>query len=213
MSTGGKETTEQFLDRLELKKNQRVLDIGCGIGGADFLMSQKYDVEVFGLDLSSNMISICWERSQAYANLKCRFEIGDVMKHDYPNNYFDVIYTRDALLHINNKRDLFGRIKKWLKPGGRLFISDYAHGGLPWSDEFTCYVEQRGYNLLTIQEYENLIKEYGFVNVRAEDKTQFFIDYSNKELDNFILNKDEFVKVNIYKFMVILFFCFKLFFL
>ncbi len=82
---------------------------------------------------------ICWERSQSYKNLKCRFEIGDVTKHDYPNNYFDVIYTRDALLHISDKKILFNRLKSWLKPGGKLFISDYTCSPKPWSDEFTWY--------------------------------------------------------------------------
>lgn len=194
VSTGGKETTEKFLDQLELKPNQRVLDIGCGIGGADFLMSQKFGVEVFGLDLSSNMISICWDRLQTNKNLKCRFEIGDATKHDFPNNYFDVIYSRDAFLHIPKKRVLFAKLKNWLKPGGKLFISDYTCGPKPWSDEFTCYVEQRGYDLLTIKEYEDLLNEFGFINIRAEDKTDFFIEYTKKELNDFIAKKDEFVK-------------------
>ena len=40
VSTGGQETTEQFLEMIGLKPNQRVLDVGCGIGGGDFFMSQ-----------------------------------------------------------------------------------------------------------------------------------------------------------------------------
>jgi phosphoethanolamine N-methyltransferase len=40
VSTGGPETTEKFLKTLDLQPGQRVLDIGCGIGGGDFLMSE-----------------------------------------------------------------------------------------------------------------------------------------------------------------------------
>lgn len=43
--------------------------------------------------------------------LQVRFEIGDVTKHEYPNGYFDVIYSRDALLHVPNKKALFNKFK------------------------------------------------------------------------------------------------------
>lgn len=194
VSTGGAETTEQFLKTLDLKENMRVLDVGCGMGGGAFLMSQKYGVEVFGLDLSSNMIGICWERTQNYKGVKTRFEIGDVTKHDYPNGYFDLIYSRDSLLHISNKKTLFNKFKTWLKPGGKIFITDYTCGEKPWSDEFTVYVEQRGYDLLTTSEYESALKDSGFINIKAEDKTDMFIDYLHKELAQLKNIKDEFIK-------------------
>lgn len=33
VSTGGADTTVEFLKQIDLKPNQRVLDVGCGIGG------------------------------------------------------------------------------------------------------------------------------------------------------------------------------------
>lgn len=203
-STGGSETTTAFLKTLDLKPNMRVLDVGCGIGGGDFLMSQQYGVEVFGLDLSSNAVGICWERAQSQKNLKVRFEIGDVTKHEYPPRYFDVIYSRDSLLHIQNKKAIFNKFKSWLKPGGKIFFTDYICGPKPWSDEFTVYVEQRGYDLLTLDEYQSMLKENDFVNIKAEDRTDMFDHYLKKELENFEKVKDEFVNefsIQDYKFI------------
>lgn len=54
---------QQFLDMLKLKESERVLDVGCGIGGGDFLMAEKYGVYVHGIDLSVNMILIAMERA------------------------------------------------------------------------------------------------------------------------------------------------------
>lgn len=195
LSTGGSETTTEFLKMIDLKPNMRVLDVGCSIGGGDFLMSQLYGVEVFGLDLSSNAIGICWDRAQNYKNkqLKVRFEIGDVSKQDYPNGYFDVIYSRDSLLHIHNKKSIFNKFKSWLKPGGKIFFTDYICGPKPWSDEFTVYVEQRGYDLLTFNEYEAVLKDSEFVNIKVMDKTDMFAHYLKKELDDFVKIKDEFI--------------------
>jgi phosphoethanolamine N-methyltransferase len=100
ISTGGPESTETFLKDLNLKEGQRVLDVGCGIGGGDFMMAEKYGVEVYGLDLSTNVICIAWDRAQSRKNLKLRFEIGDVTRHEFPAEYFDVIYSRDTILHL-----------------------------------------------------------------------------------------------------------------
>ena len=44
---------------LKLKANERVLDVGCGIGGGDFLMAGKYDVFCHGVDLSCQHGAAC----------------------------------------------------------------------------------------------------------------------------------------------------------
>ena len=54
---------QQFLEMLKLNENERVLDVGCGIGGGDFYMAEKYGVFVHGVDLSVNMILIAMERA------------------------------------------------------------------------------------------------------------------------------------------------------
>ena len=172
ITTGGQEQCEVFMKQLDFKENQRVLDVGCGVGGADFYMSEKYGVEVFGVDLRSNMVGLGWERlaviKNENKNLKVRFEIGDVTKLDYPAEYFDCIYTTDTLLHISDKKTLFNKFRYWLKPGGKLFCTDYCCGPKPWSDEFTVYVEQRGYELYTVNEYDSLLKDSGFINISVK---------------------------------------------
>jgi len=84
---------------LDLKPGQKVLDVGCGIGGGDFYMAENYDVHVRGIDLSVNMVSFAIERA---IGRKCsvEFEVADCTTKDYPENSFDVIYSVDTILHI-----------------------------------------------------------------------------------------------------------------
>lgn len=197
ITTGGAEQCQVFFDKLNLKENMKVLDVGCAIGGADFLMSQKYGAEVFGVDLRSNLIDIGWERltemKKNNPNLKVRFEIGDISKFSYSPEYFDVIYTTDTMLHIENKKDLFKKFEYWLKPGGKIFCTDYCCGAKPWSEEFKAYVEERGYDLLSVQEYDDLLKETGFVNIESKDETETFIKYSIKESEHLRSIKSQFL--------------------
>ena len=76
-----------------------------------------------------------------------------------------------------------------------IFVLKIISGPRPWSDDFIVYVEQRGYDLLTVGEYEKALNDVGFVNVKAEEITWTFVDYLIKELEKFINIKQEFIQV------------------
>ncbi|CAK9219100.1 unnamed protein product [Sphagnum jensenii] len=193
VSTGGLETTKEFVKKLELKEGDRVLDVGCGIGGGDFYMAEEYDVEVVGIDLSINMISLALERS---IGRKCaiEFEVGDCTKMNFPPSSFDVIYSRDTILHIQDKPTLFKKFYEWLKPGGRLLISDYCRSPSTPSPEFAAYIDQRGYDLHSVEHYGQMLEDAGFENVQAEDQTTQFIEVLNKELTATAEAREKFIE-------------------
>ena len=56
---------QEFVELLALKPDERVLDVGCGIGGGDFYMASKYGAFVHGVDLSVNMVTTALERAFA----------------------------------------------------------------------------------------------------------------------------------------------------
>ena len=99
-----------FCKLLDLKKGMRVLDIGSGIGGSAFLMAQKYGVNVHGIDLSKNMVGIARQSASKEIfpdNATVTFEICDATTVAFPSNTFDLIYSRDSILHIDDKLSLF----------------------------------------------------------------------------------------------------------
>ena len=169
--------------RLQLEAGQRVLDAGCGLGGGAFLLAQRYDVFVDGIDLSHNMI----ERAAARAaelgvTDKVSLFHGDVTELDRPGHY-DAIYSRDVFLHIDDKVKLLGNLHRLLRPRGRALFTDYCCGPRPWSDEFSRYVEQRGYSLLQPSDYAELIAEAGFHNVESADLSAEFLTILTTEID------------------------------
>ncbi|XP_047441495.1 phosphoethanolamine methyltransferase isoform X2 [Mugil cephalus] len=194
VSTGGFSTTKEFVDMLNLKPGQKVLDVGCGIGGGDFYMAKTFGVEVLGLDLSENMVDIAIERAISEKLPSVQFEVADATKRTFAEGSFDVIYSRDTILHIDDKLSLFKRFHSWLKPGGQLLISDYCCGKKPWTPAFEAYIKQRGYILYTVSEYGKFIEEAGFCSVQAEDRTAQFIQVMKTELQRAEAIKDEFIE-------------------
>ncbi|XP_054164626.1 uncharacterized protein LOC128962285 [Oppia nitens] len=197
LSTGGLETTKEIIPILELKKNQRVLDVGCGLGGHDFYMAENYGAVIDAIDLSKNMMSVAlrhFNRKPHIAN-NINFRICDVMTTPFDDNYYDVIYSRDALLHIKEKPQLFQSFYRWLKPGGRLVFTDYCRGDTDnQSDEFESYIKQRDYTLYKIKEYDQLMKNCGFVDVLAQDINDKFVDSLNRELKKLYSERKEFLQ-------------------
>lgn len=177
VSTGGAATTRDLcLSRLALRPGEAVLDVGCGIGGGDFLMAAEAGVTVRGLDLSVNMVLLAMERAAGGApgGARVRFEVADAMAADLAPAAYDVVYSRDTILHIPDKASLFRRLFATLKPGGRLLITDYCRAPGEPSPGFAAYIAQRGYDLRPVAEYGALLAAAGFADVAAEDVTPAF---------------------------------------
>ncbi|KAK2150790.1 hypothetical protein NP493_2730g00001 [Ridgeia piscesae] len=125
------------------------------------------------------------------------FEVSDATKRELSASSYDVVYSRDTILHIEDKKVLFIRLLKWVKPGGQLLITDYYYKEGLHSDDFSKYVTQQGYHLLSPAQYGKALDDVGFVNVIAEDRTEQFVDVLQKELNRTLAIKDVLDKVTI----------------
>lgn len=56
-------------------------------------------------------------------------------------------------------------LQKWLKPGGKLLITDYCCKDGEWSQKFTDYVDQRGYYLLAPPKYGQVNQDFYYIHV------------------------------------------------
>jgi phosphoethanolamine N-methyltransferase len=182
VSPGGEACARDCVTRLNLASGDRVLDVGSGLGGSAFLMATEYGARVHGIDLSAEMVAL--------ANRKCRqqglqdlvsFEQADCLDVTLSQAY-QAIYSRDVILHIEDKARLFDILRTALVPGGRLLFTDYCRGEGESSAEFDAYVAERGYHLYTVAEYTECLGRAGFDAVLGEDWTARFIDIHRREL-------------------------------
>lgn len=196
VSSGGLETTMAILDKCKhLNENSRVLDIGSGLGGGCLYIHQKFNCFVYGVDISENMIRIA--KSRNIENEKIKFEMCDILLKDFPENSFDLIYSKDSILHLSleEKKELFAKCRKWLKPNGVLLITDYcANNREQWDEGFKAYIKKRKYTLLSVEEYKNLILETKLKEVKAEEITSLWIECLTMELKKLEEKKEEFLK-------------------
>lgn len=96
------------------------VDVGCGIGGSTAALADKFNANVLGVDLSSNMISIAKERYSSRPDLK--FLVADALSIPIDSESVDLVYSRDTILHlsVDEKKLLFSKAFDWLKPDGQV---------------------------------------------------------------------------------------------
>jgi SAM-dependent methyltransferase len=105
----------------QLRPNCRAaLEIGCGKGEFSRRLAERSS-RVLALDLSPEMIRIA--RANSAPELNIEFQIADVMTYDLPTEGFDCIASIATLHHLP-LREILGKMKAALKPGGVLLILD-----------------------------------------------------------------------------------------
>ncbi len=105
-------------DKLNLKPGMRVLDIGCGWGGAAAFLAERYGVNVDGVTISRQQHE--WA-SQQHKSPQLRFRLMDY--RDISGQY-DAIYSIGMFEHVGpkNYRAYFHKVKSLLKPAGAFLL-------------------------------------------------------------------------------------------
>lgn len=126
--------------------------------------------------------------------LQVSLEISDCTRRAFPKESFDAIFSRDTLLHVHDKPHLFARLHETLKPGGQLLVTDYCRGAAEPSEEFSRYIQERAYDLHTVQSYRAMLEAAGFAVAEASDETARFVELLAGELGELQARRGEFVE-------------------
>jgi 2-polyprenyl-3-methyl-5-hydroxy-6-metoxy-1,4-benzoquinol methylase len=98
-----------------LKKETRLLEIGCSVGMFLFHI-KKYVREVIGIDYDS--------RAASFASRKCSCQVfdTDIEDTDLGEQTFDIICMFQVLEHVKNPYEFLEKYKRYLKPRGVIYI-------------------------------------------------------------------------------------------
>ena len=190
---GEPQVTREIIDQMQWAPGTRVLDVGSGLGGPAFLMASEYQARVTGVDLTQQIVDIAAKRQEEQGIAGVSFLQGDVHQLSWDGGAFDVIWSRETLLHVPDKDALFRKFYHWLAPGGAVMITDYARRVGRGSDKFESYIQESGYPLEELEPYGDHIRQAGFEQVIIQDQTDYLISILQDQLHKLDSRKQEFV--------------------
>jgi tocopherol O-methyltransferase len=126
----------QLIDRLAstagISAGERILDVGCGMGGTAIDLARRLGCRVTGLTLSP--VQQAWASLSAWwqgAGRLARFLRRDAEKAKFPPAAFDVVWSVECTEHLFDKPAFFRRGANWLRPGGRMALCAWLAGDGP----------------------------------------------------------------------------------
>lgn len=110
-----------------IKKDDLVLDVGCGVGGPAREIARFTGCNIIGLNNNDYQIMKANHYAKKF-NLDDRlsFVKGDFMKMEFEENSFDKVYAIEATCHAPHLEGVYNEIFKVLKPGGIFAVYEWV---------------------------------------------------------------------------------------
>ena len=114
-------------DKLNLKQDDLLLDMGCGEGRHTIGAYIEKPVNTFGFDLSYEDLQIAKGRLNDFdvSNKKeiCQFGVGDINTLPFKDESYNAVICSEVLEHVDSPEDSIKELIRVLKPGGVLALS------------------------------------------------------------------------------------------
>lgn len=166
----GLAATVELADRLPIRPSDRILDIGCGLGGPARYLAQRFGCTVNGIDITPPFVE-AGNKLTALLRMQDRvtIELGDGQQLPYADDAFDGAYTQHVTMNVADRARFFAEAARVLKPLAFFALTEHGlgpsgepHYPVPWS------ADGSGSHLCSPSETRALLEAAGFEDIDIE---------------------------------------------
>ena len=187
LSPGGSEEVAELLEGVEVK-DRKVLDVGCGLGGPSCALVERHGAaHGMAIDIEQPLIQKARNRALA-RNLagQVDFQVVSPGLLPFDDNAFDLVFSKDAFIHVADKPALYRECYRVLQEGGWIVQSDWFSGNQAFSLEMEAWLEREAeyvtFNIATLDSTVSVLGDVGFTHVASVDRNEWYKRYTRKEL-------------------------------
>lgn len=113
---------ELALARLAPRRDDAVLDLGCGCGTTtlDLAAAVGPGGQVTGIDIDADMLAVARREAAQAEAANVTYVQGDVQNHPFAHQAYDGIFSRLGTMFFDEPVAAFTNVHRALRPGGRL---------------------------------------------------------------------------------------------
>eukprot|EP01127_Copromyxa_protea_P005587 TRINITY_DN15486_c0_g1_i1.p2 TRINITY_DN15486_c0_g1~~TRINITY_DN15486_c0_g1_i1.p2 ORF type:complete len:358 (-),score=95.64 TRINITY_DN15486_c0_g1_i1:123-1196(-) len=117
----------RLADKIGIKAGDKVLDVGCGIGGPLSNIALNTGGHITGLNNNSYQVSRGNKIiAECGLDKTCNFIKGDFCHMPLPDASYDKAYAIESTCHAPSREDVFAEIYRVLKPGGVFGVYEWV---------------------------------------------------------------------------------------
>ncbi|MFX1534531.1 MAG: class I SAM-dependent methyltransferase [Promethearchaeota archaeon] len=117
---GGKISTEQLFDLLQLERDKdlKILEVGCGAGHTSCYYAKKLGCHVTGVDISEQMVESAKKRAKSQNLTNVDFRVASALDLPFKDNTFDVVIAESCTGVLPDRSRALQEYYRVLKVGG-----------------------------------------------------------------------------------------------
>lgn len=117
----------------QLQDGQHILELGCGWGSLTLWMASHYpQAQITGVSNSASQREYIMSQAKARGLSNIHIITADMNVFDTEQTY-DRIVSVEMFEHMRNYQVLYGKVARWLKPGGLFFKHIFVHRYTPYA--------------------------------------------------------------------------------
>jgi ubiquinone/menaquinone biosynthesis C-methylase UbiE len=186
LSPGGPEEVLEILSGVDVA-GKRILDVGCGIAGPAIVIAQQlHPDQIIGIDIDFPLVEKGRTKVEE-CGLSGVIDLQTVNPGPlpFPDAEFDLVFSKDSLIHIEETGSFYGEILRVLKSGGVFVGSDWlVSSDAQTLEDFNIWRSLTGhaFNMQTSDEVHREISEAGFSDVTMRDRNEWYVELAMEEV-------------------------------